>query len=360
MQRAARYRNGHFRDGVCLSNSMTGASRRAPRVSIIVVNWNRWADTALCLQTLFRLDYPSFQVVVCDNGSNDDSVAMIRAWATGMLTAYVPAGHAARPYLLPARRPTTVVEIDAGPDATGTSHAPDADLVLIKSPANLGFSGGNNVGMRHVLQQGQSDFVWLVNNDTAVTPDALRTLVARVADDDTRVLASSRIVLMADPERIWFEGGAFNPMLASARHVSRPEFEHARHRFLSGCALLIGRAAWEAIGLLDDRTYFMYGEDVDYSIRARRAQVPLRVVGESVVLHAVGASSEVRSAAAYRHYVSGAIRVVMRNFSALRAVPVVLFHLGKLLLLGTVQRRPRATLVGYWQGIVQGFHRAAT
>jgi Predicted glycosyltransferases len=328
-------------------------------VSIIVVNWNGWADTALCLQTVFHLDYPSFQVIVCDNGSRDDSVAMLRGWATGAFSAYVPPGHAARPYLLPEARSLIFRELDVDDVDQAAADVSDAQLVLIKGRLNLGFSGGNNLALRHVVREARSDFVWLLNNDTAVAPDALRRLIDAVAVDGTRALASSRIALMADPKQIWFEGGTFNPMLASARHVPLARFAHARHRFLSGCALLIGRATWEAIGLLDDDTYFMYGEDVDYSIRAARAGVPLRIAPDSLVLHAVGASSQVRSPSAYRHYVSGAIRVVMRNFSPLRAVPVVLFHLGKLLMLGAVQRRPRSALVGYWQGIVQGFRRPA-
>src|ERR1700722_11537010 len=106
-----------------------------PRVTCVVLNWNGWKDTVACLDALKKCTYPELTVLAVDNGSSDDSVDRIRA---------------------------------AHPSIT-----------LLETGANLGFAGGNNVGVRHALAQG-ADYLWLLNNDTEPAPDALSALVAKV------------------------------------------------------------------------------------------------------------------------------------------------------------------------------------
>src|SRR4051812_27705132 len=98
----------------------------------------------------------------------------------------------------------------------------------------------------------------------------------------------------------------------------------------------------------------MYGEDVDYSLRAAAAGVPLRIAAESIVLHAEGASSGHASPSAYRNIVSSGLRVGRRHFGAWHMIPAFAYHVAKLAFLWAVKRRPRAALAGYWEGIVQG------
>lgn len=104
-----------------------------PKVFIIIVNWNGLKDTLECLQSVFKQDYPNFEVIMVDNGSKDNSVQVIR-------NAY-------------------------------------PQIILIENKENLGYTGGNNVGMHYAVNSG-SDYVWLLNNDTVVEPDTLSKLVA--------------------------------------------------------------------------------------------------------------------------------------------------------------------------------------
>src|SRR5579863_8615618 len=109
-----------------------------PKVSVIVLNWNGGNDTVGCLSSLQRLNYENCSVIVIDNGSTDDSPALIR---------------------------------EAFPD-----------VELLETGQNLGFAGGCNVGIRRALAQ-RADFIWLLNNDTTVHPDALNAMVEKAETD---------------------------------------------------------------------------------------------------------------------------------------------------------------------------------
>lgn len=320
-------------------------------VSIVLVNWRGWRDTILCLQSLERVSGDRVRVIVCDNASGDESVAMLRAWADGRLSAWVPPGHPARAYAVP--RPAASARLDEQVAGTAIDTRSDAPLVLLHTGANLGFAGGCNAGIRYAIARGDSSAVWLLNNDTVVDPGALDALVAEAGRDGVEALASSRVFEMRRPDAVWFEGGEFRPLTGAGHHVSLPRFARSRHPYLSGCALFIPRSVWERVGLLDE-SFFMYGEDVDYSIRAAAAGIPLRIARASIVLHAEGASSGHASPSAYRQLVSSGLRVSRRHFGVWSVVPAVGYHVAKLLYLWAVKRRSRAAMRGYWRGIVEG------
>ena len=224
-------------------------------VSIVLVNWLGWRDTILCLQSLFHLEDRRFRVIVCDNASGDESVEMIRMWAKGLVTAWVPPGNPARDITVPSqKRPAAIAECCEGELLAGADF--EAPLVLLHTGANLGFAGGCNAGIRHVIARGDSDAVWLLNNDTVADKGALGALVAAMQGHEGGLLASSYILYMSDPRLVWFEGGVFEPMKAVGRHVPLQRFSRSTRPYLSGCALLITRAVWERIGLLDE-SFFM-------------------------------------------------------------------------------------------------------
>jgi GT2 family glycosyltransferase len=320
-------------------------------VSIILVNWRGWQDTILCLQSVFRLRSDRFRVIVCDNASGDESVPMLRAWAAGRLSAWVTPAAAARAHAIPAAgTPTTAIEHMAGELVVG--GAPER-LVLLHTGANLGFAGGCNAGIRYALERGDCDAVWLLNNDTVVDEHALDALLNESDRHRNAALVSSRVVNMNRPDTPWFEGGEFRPLTGAARHVSASRFRRARQPYLSGCSLFIPRSVLDRVGLLDD-SFFMYGEDVDYSIRARAAGTELVLAERSVVLHAEGASLGPASPTAYRNLVASGLRLTRRYFGSMWLVPAVAYHVAKLTLLWAVKRRSRASLSGYWRGIVSG------
>lgn len=269
----------------------------APRVYVIVLNWNGWRDTLACLESLLRSDYPNFTVVVCDNASQDDSVAHICAWAEGSLSIPPPA-HSVLQNLVapPVPKPLAYTVLDRQ-QALG-EHAEAPPLVVIRTGANLGYAGGNNVGLRYALADAGAQYVWLVNNDTLVAGNALSALVARMHSRRTIGLCGSRLVYYHDPRRTQAWAGArFNPWLGThrligggraAEEAADAEVVERRLDYIVGASMMASRAWLCDVGLLCE-DYFLYFEEIDWAFRGRR-RFSLGYAPHSLVYHKEGAT----------------------------------------------------------------------
>ncbi len=216
------------------------------RVLIIILCYNGIADTLACLESLQRVEYPSYDVLVVDNASSDGTPETVRA-----------------------QFPLVTV---------------------IENGANLGFAAGNNVGLRYALRHGY-DYALLLNNDTEVAPDFLDCLVEVAASDPSIGAVGPTITYYDRPDLIWSAGGVIDWRRGAAR-MRTDEVDTGRERepvevdFVTGCTLLVGRAALERAGLLDER-FFMYFEETEWCVRIRRAGFRIVYVPQSRVLHKI-------------------------------------------------------------------------
>ncbi|PRZ06421.1 hypothetical protein BCE75_106139 [Isoptericola sp. CG 20/1183] len=169
------------------------------------------------------------------------------------------------------------------------------DVMTMQTGTNLGYSGGMNAGLARGLSSGY-DVVTVLNNDTLVEAGALDELVAVAAGGATAV--SPRVLYQDDPDRAWFEGGLLDPDDGLPRHMTTAEAVAAGREvdgdpyavdLLAGCCVTASATTWRDVGLFDDR-YFLNFEDSDWSMRARRRGVALRVVPRSRVRHGVSRS----------------------------------------------------------------------
>jgi GT2 family glycosyltransferase len=226
------------------------ADRAQPLVAIVILNWNGWRDTLECLASLRTLAYPNYHVFVVDNASSDDSEAKIGA---------------------------------AFPDVT-----------MIQSGANRGFAGGNNVGIRSALASG-AEYVWLLNNDTLVRPEALSALVRRAESDPRIGFVGSKILYADQPDRIWFAGGTLSERNGVTNHVGMNQRDDGNvpiageTGYAVGTSLLARRQVIEEIGLVPEQ-YFLYMEEVDWEYTGRQRGWKIWYEPASVVLHKVSAS----------------------------------------------------------------------
>ena len=243
-----------------------GHDVNAPKVSIVVLNWNRTADTLACLASLAETAYANFEVIVVDNGSEvscGGEVERVHPWCR-------------------------VLELEE----------------------NLGYAGGNNVGLRRALDTG-ADFVWVLNNDATVTADALGHLVGAALAHRRAAAVGGRVLRADRPEVLWATWGRvtwLQSLIALVGHgePDSPRFDGERQvEWLPGCSILFRRAALEEVGLFDER-YFAYHEDVEWAARARAARWQLWYTGEARVLHAANTSSggEEASYTGFRSYLS--------------------------------------------------------
>ena len=213
------------------------------RVHIIILNWNGLKDTLECLESVFRLDYDDFAVIVVDNCSSDDSVATIR------------------------------------------QKFPQ--VILLENNSNLGFTGGNNVGIKHAMALG-TDYVWLLNNDTVVEVDTLAKLVAAGEQSPQTGLVSPVLHYYDNPDKVQFMGAyadLSNFNVNIVKDFSELDIEHVRQNLiLWGTALLIKKSVIETVGCLSDK-YFAYVEDCDYSLRVLRHHFRTMISLDARILH---------------------------------------------------------------------------
>jgi GT2 family glycosyltransferase len=226
------------------------------RIGVVVVNWNGLADTLACLESLVAATPGPTRIVVVDNGSTDGSLQALRAWQA-------------------ARRGQ-----GAGPAVT-----------ILASSTNRGFSGANNIGLEHLGADPAIGHFLLLNNDATVDPGFFAAMARALAAAPDAAIMGATIYVTARPGEVWYAGGRFLRLRSRVEHqrtVPR-DATPLPTEFVTGCALLISRRAWETLGPLP-QCYFMYFEDAEYSWRAHTAGLSVLYAPRAVVYHAVGAS----------------------------------------------------------------------
>ena len=215
-----------------------------PRVAVVILNFNGWDMSIKCLDSLARSQYPNIATYLIDNASQLDLTAQIN------------------------------------------SRFPLA--TIIRNELNLGFSKGVNVGLRAALEQG-FDYVWVLNNDTTVSTDTLKELVAFAeADADIGIVGC---VLVEDSSNRLIQswgGGTINLTTGIVRHVKKAAPVKSLD-YINGASMLLRYNALKDVGLFDEN-YFMYWEDIDLSMRMRAHGWQLGVAKNAVVNHMVSAT----------------------------------------------------------------------
>lgn len=211
-------------------------------VAAVVLNWNNAPETEACLRSLRRTQNCALSLLVVDNGSTDDSVASIRA------------------------------------------HWPDVEL--IETGSNLGYAAGNNMGIRSALAKGV-DYVFVINNDARVAEDTLERLVREAEAFPNAAFLGPSIYHLDRPDQVQSRGMDLD-FLWRSRPRMKPHGNLSSKvddvPSLSGAALLIRASALDRIGLLDG-SLFMYREDVDWCLRARRRGYRILCVPEARAWH---------------------------------------------------------------------------
>ncbi len=229
---------------------------KQPKVSIITLNWNGLEDTAECLESLKKINYPNYEVIVVDNGSEGNDVP--------------------------------VLEEKFG------------DFIqLIKNDRNYGSCGGHNIAIRYALNNSNPDYILLLDNDTVVDPEFLTEMV-KVAEADPAIgIAGAKIYYYDEPDRLQYLGhkidlwrGVTGPLLGIIREkiLGRKEFDRGQHdsireveHIVFWCALF-KRKSIESIDLFDERHFWGSG-DFDYFIRAEKAGFKAVYIPRAKVWH---------------------------------------------------------------------------
>jgi GT2 family glycosyltransferase len=220
-----------------------------PQIAILILNWNNYLDTSACLESLEKLTYPNKEIILVDNGSDDGSLERLREYSSR--------------------------------------------ATIITSADNLGFAGGNNLGLSYVLNQG-IPFTLLLNNDTEIAQvDFLEQLTTEILSDESICAVGPKIRrLDGNPDQVILPFptlfttiqttlGLYDPNLNTRQIVDS----------LKGCCVLVRSSAVNQVGLLDDN-YFLYVEETEWFFRMRKAGWKLIYLPIESVIHKVGSSAK--------------------------------------------------------------------
>ena len=170
-------------------------------------------------------------------------------------------------------------------------------LDFIRTERNEGYAGGNNAGIRYVLEKGDGLFIWILNNDTVIEKDALAALVKYAARDATVGMIGSKLLRYTNPKILQSAGGGrIYPGLGNTQLIAYNQEDNGRWDepfepdYICGASLFVKRTVINDIGLMDER-YFLYWEDADWGMRARRKGYKLLYCPESRILHKEGGTT---------------------------------------------------------------------
>ncbi len=238
-------------DPLSLSQAGGGPDPDQPMVVVVVLNWNGRDDTLACLGSLRGITYGHLRVIVVDNGSTDGSAEAIRS-------------------LYP-------------------------EVVVVETGQNLGFAGGNNVGMQEALKLG-ADFVLLLNNDTVVPPNLVDAFAAAARRFPDAGVLAAKIYYLSDRDRIWYAGARWRRGAATFEHLHQgtvddggPPGVATDTEYPCGCGMFVRSSVLRDVGLLEE-DYFLLFEDADWGYRCRKVGYRCLVIPEAIIWHKVSAS----------------------------------------------------------------------
>jgi GT2 family glycosyltransferase len=226
-------------------------SNKNARCTVIVLNYNGEHLLPACLDSLAKQTYTDIDTVVVDNASTDRSAALV------------------------------------------AQEYPWVRFLALDK--NYGFSKANNAALRDALDRG-SDYALLLNNDTFAASDFVSQMLAVMVADNKIAAACPKIYFAHQPNMLWYAGGDFNLWTSATKHrgwmeTDRGQFDHDLEiTQATGCAMLVRRSAMQEVGLLDEQ-FWIYAEDLDWSVRFSKRGYRLAFAPKAHLWHLDGATN---------------------------------------------------------------------
>lgn len=258
--------------------------RKTSLVSIITVNYNQSVVTSQLLDTLAKLTYPNFEVIVVDNGSLTDN-----------------------PEWLQARYPS---------------------ISLIKTGKNLGFAGGNNVGIKAASGQ----YILLINNDTEVPPNFIEPIVSLMESNSAIGMVSPKIKFQWDPNIIQYAGfsemSSITVRNSAIGYLQQDSIDYdvtKETHSIHGAAIMVKKEVIDKIGLMPE-IYFLYYEEHDWAQKAKKAGYKLYYCPHSYLLHKESVSAGKASSLKTYYLNRGRLIYTIRNNTGCTLILSLLFQ----------------------------------
>jgi hypothetical protein len=255
------------------------------KIIIIILNWNGWDDTIECLESVYQINYPNYEVILVDNNSQDDSIKKIRE-------------HFSNKTNLKSQIKDLNIKLLEYEEKTFNSinrdeKRLDQKLIILKNSKNYGYAKGNNIGMKIALKIFYPDYILLLNNDTIVDKNFLKELINATKNQEKVGIFAPKI-LNANNRHVLDSTGH---IISWGRVVDRGSKKIDKNQYdnrievigAKGAACLYKREMLESIGLFREDLVTQY-EDAEFSWRAYINSWKAIYVPQSIVYHKIGRS----------------------------------------------------------------------
>ena len=205
------------------------------------------------------------------------------------------------------KTPFSLIVINNMPEIFLPKNFTKRKITVINNKKNLGFAGGVNVGIRHALKE-RADAVLLLNNDTIIKKPFLKQLMNRLSSEEVGIVGPA-IRFMKNGQKTFDVGGKINKLFWRTTHNEVLHLTSKEPRYVtyvSGCCMLIKKEVFKKIGLFDDN-FFLYYEDADFCLRAKKSGFAITLVPSVVIDHLLSKSAGKMSSVAIRHLLKSAI-----------------------------------------------------
>lgn len=275
-------------------------SERPFKLSIVLLNYRGWRDTLACIDSLLRSETPWYRIVVCDNGSPDESLAMLSEG----LHQRLPALDGVRRRWWPNDSELTSFLGTDWPTVSRDLQGVERALItLLDNQSNGGFAKGNNTGLRLLAADAEVTHFWLLNNDTEILSDTITAVKNSVDSRPDVDLWGATVIYHHTPDQVQaLSGGAMNWLTAESRHigafssvdtvVDRADFValiESQTDYVLGASMLASRQWIEKVGLLNEQ-FFLFYEEADWALRGRDKGLRIGYAPSVRVFHKEGAS----------------------------------------------------------------------
>jgi len=249
------------------------------KVVIIILNYNNWRDTIKCLESVLKVKYSNITVVLIDNGSLNDSVIKIKDWIKNQLKLK----EVEREIFIAEHKINLIFESEK--------------LIFMSTDTNLGFSGGNNIGIEYsLLHLSNVDYIFLLNNDTVIDHNCISICVEISQKSKADIVGA--LILNENGDKVIFSGARFPAELFWKYKEKIPKdirIEYWDTDRVEGSGMLISKTLLEVrkkfFKFYFDPTLFLYGEDLELCISAKKLGFKSVIAKKAIVYHKPGSSS---------------------------------------------------------------------
>lgn len=266
-----------------------------PKVTIIILNYNGWQDTINCLDSIFRINYSNWEIILVDNGSQDESISKFVSWAKidSQTKVSNTKGGSVHKSIEKSVYNEKKCEIEFLNNYNELNHK--KSVLLIEAKKNYGFAGGNNIAINYILKNRKTKYILLLNNDVIVDKDFLDILIMEGEKNPKIGVLGPLVHNFHDPLCIQSAGFKINWKKGEqiVYHQNELDIGLIKKRdvdAISGCAFLAKIETFKEAGLFKQK-YFAYWEETEWCIRIKKLSYKVVNIPQAKVWHKEASTS---------------------------------------------------------------------